>query len=86
MIPSSLELERLNTRIRAWAAERERVVIVPMQEFMDALRGDEELVVHGNRWGPDSLQLLLQRDLLTARFGGVGQSAEFAPPKSPRRR
>jgi len=70
MIPSEEELVRLNARIVAWAAERERVVVVPMAKFMHDLQGNRELVVRGNRWGPDSLERLLQRDLLHPRVEG----------------
>jgi len=70
MIPAAQDLTRLNARIRAWADERERVVIVPMAQLMDDLIADEGIVVHGNRWGPDSMQLLLQRDLLHPRVEG----------------
>lgn len=70
MIPVPKDLARLNARIRAWADERERVVIVPMAQLMQDLIADEGFVVHGNRWGPGSLQLLLQRDLLHPRVEG----------------
>ena len=70
MIPTKQELARLNARIRAWAAERERVWIVPMAQLMDDLMGDTGLEVHGNHWEPESLKLLLQRDLLHPRVEG----------------
>lgn len=70
MIPAPQQLARLNARIRAWADERERVLVVPMAKLMDDLRGVTGLEVHGNRWEPESLRLLLQRDLLHPRLEG----------------
>lgn len=63
-VPSPEELERLNARLRAWAAERDDVHVFAMSAFVARLRDDEPLEVRGVRVAGEEKSALLQSDLL----------------------
>lgn len=49
-IPSQADLDRVNARIRSWAKERERVHVLPVVDWMKALRaGDKVLLPEGEK-------------------------------------
>lgn len=70
-IPPPEVLAQLNERIRAWASERERVVVVPLTALVDRARTDTELELLGNRWEGDLVSQFTQADLLHPTIEGT---------------
>lgn len=76
MLPESVlppEKERLaaNERILAWAAERERVSLVPLGDFLERLRTDEELTLREQTVAQGEGTELLQWDQLHPTLEGL---------------
>lgn len=70
-VPERATLERINARLRAWAAERERVRIVPLFDFLEGLRGGNAFQVAGESVSAEALPGLLQSDLLHPTAAGA---------------
>lgn len=64
MIASEEDRAAVNVRIRAWAEERPRVRVLPLDAMMGAIVAGEGIAVRDLTWKPDDLRELLQRDLL----------------------
>lgn len=69
-VPSPASLEKLNQRLRAWAAKDARRIVVPVSELMRRLRADEEFALRRNTWFRGSLRFLLQKDKLHTTLEG----------------
>lgn len=69
MIPREVALNRLNTRLAYWLAERPRVAQVPLGPMLKRMQAGQELSMRGNAWKPAAIGEVLQADLLhpTAR-------------------
>lgn len=63
-VPSSVALAAANTRLKAWAAIRPQVSLVPLPEFMRAALADQALTVHGQTLPAGKTRAILQSDLL----------------------
>jgi hypothetical protein len=63
-VPRPETLQRVNERLRAWAAERPRMIVVPMADFIDRMRAGEPIALRGNHWDADDVEDFLQPDLL----------------------
>jgi hypothetical protein len=68
-VPGRETLKLLNTKIAAWAAERENVVVVPLADFIARVHAGEPVEVRGNRW--ESTESLLNKDLLHPSLEGA---------------
>ena len=70
-VPDPATLQKLNSRIDAWAAARKNVVMVPMAEFVDDLRAGKGVKVSDINYPPGSIRKLLQRDELHPTLEGL---------------
>ncbi len=70
-VPDPSTLRKLNVRIRAWAAERKDVVVVPLGELVARRTSGEDLVIRGNRWSAASLAGFVQPDRLHPTLEGT---------------
>ena len=64
MIPSEETLKTVNERLRAWAAEREHVHVVPLASLLHKIQSGGEIQLREVHYQPESLKELLQADLL----------------------
>ncbi len=69
-VPEPAVLERLNARLRAWAAERPRVCVVPLADFVRRMVKGERLELRGNVW-EQATDRVLQADHLHPRLEGT---------------
>ena len=67
-VPERATLERLNRRLFEWAAERERIVVVPLASFVERVHANEPVEVRGVRW--EASRSLLNKDLLHTSLEG----------------
>jgi hypothetical protein len=59
-VPAPETLAALNERLRAWAAERPQVILVPLAPAIERMRAGEAITVGGNTWlGGDESRFLL---------------------------
>ncbi len=70
-VPEPQTLAAMNARITAWAAERERVAIVPLSEFVARMNDDQGMEVRGNRVAPGEADRFMQEDLLHPNLDGT---------------
>ncbi len=70
-VPAEETLVALNERVAAWAAERERVHVVPLARFVAALDAGQALDVRGNEVPAGEAGALLQEDLLHPTLDGA---------------
>ena len=71
MVPEPEVLERLNERLRVWAAERPRVHVLPLAEWVARVKRSEERIEFRGRQISLGPELLLQGDRLHATRLGV---------------
>lgn len=72
-VPQREVLAKLNERLRAWAAKRDNVVLVPVADYARKAYAEEPIEVRGNRIEEDARTRLLQPDLLHSTvYGSVG--------------
>lgn len=71
-IPEPATLVALNTRLAEWAAERERVHVVPLAAFTHSLLEGDIVEIRDNRWEGTNGAPMLQRDLLHPTLRGMG--------------
>lgn len=69
-IPKTATLIELNRRLKAWAAKRGRVIVLPLSEFVLRIRKGESIDVLGNRYEGDLKAKLLDKDLLHTNLEG----------------
>ena len=67
---SALSRSRVNARLRAWAAERDHVVLLPLDAIMTRLRAGKEVTIGRQTWPADSADLLLRPDRLHPTIDG----------------
>ena len=71
-VPSPKTLDAVNTRIRAWAAERDDVALVPLTRITEDLRGDTPFTIGDQIWDPgDADTSLLLPDRLHPTLDGL---------------
>jgi len=70
-VPAVKVRAKINARIRAWAAAKKNVVVVPLSELVESRHADEDLVIHGNRWPKSTLAGLVQDDRLHPTLEGT---------------
>lgn len=70
-VPEPETLEKMNRRIREWAAERGNTFVIPMAEFIRKVHSSEPVSLRGNSWEEDSLEKLMNTDLLHATLEGT---------------
>lgn len=63
-IPSARILTAANQRLKAWAATRKHVVIVPLSGFMRSAIANQPFKIHGQIFASEKTSDLLQRDKL----------------------
>lgn len=68
-VPEKQVLARLNARLRAWAAERPRVCVVPLADFTERMVKGERLELRGNVW-EEAAERTLQADWLHPSLEG----------------
>ena len=76
-MPRAETLARLNTRLRAWAAERENVIVLPLAKLVDDMRRLRPFQIGERRWEPGSGARLLQNDLLHPNLEGLAAMAQL---------
>lgn len=67
-MPRTETLARLNARLAEWAAERDKVVVVPLAAFVASIHAGEPIVLRDNRW--ETPGTLLNGDLLHTTLAG----------------
>ena len=70
-VPSPEALRALNDRLRAWVAERPRVRIFGLAEFVDSVRKRQPIRIGENVWTADRVESLLQPDKLHPTLDGL---------------
>lgn len=70
-LPSPEALKKLNARLRAWAATRKNVIVLPVAELTAKLVAGEEIRVRGNLWPKGSMKALMQADALHTTLEGT---------------
>ena len=62
MVPSEAARRAANERLKKWAATRKQVTIVPLAEFMRAVKADEAIKLHNTILPAGKTRTLLQAD------------------------
>ena len=62
MVPSETARHAANARLRKWAAAHKQVTVVPLAEFMRAVKADEAVKIHGTTLPAGKTRALLQAD------------------------
>ncbi len=70
-IPSKPCLDKLNVRLREWAASREQTRIWPLNRFVRQVLGSEDIELRGNHYAAADKSRLLQADLLHPTLTGA---------------
>jgi len=70
-VPQPATLKQLNERLRAWAAERENVVLIPLAASIDLIRADQAVTLGRQAWPAGSADLLLSDDRLHPTLEGM---------------
>ena len=70
-VPSEKSLALLNGRIRAWAAGRKNVLVVPVADFIARLHAGTEIEIHGNHWSAGAREKLIGPDRLHPTLEGA---------------
>jgi hypothetical protein len=70
-VPGADARKKLNDRLRAWAAGRKNVVVLPLADLVAHLHGTEDLEIHGNHWPKSALDGLVQGDHLHPTLEGT---------------
>ena len=70
-VPTREMRRKLNERLRAWAAGRKNVVVVPLGDFVARRHAGEDVEIHGNRWPKSTLDGLIQKDRLHPTLEGT---------------
>lgn len=69
-MPQAATLAKANERIRAWAAERPRVAIVPLAALVVQLDSDKPFTAGNRTWSTKADGALIQADRLHPTFAG----------------
>ncbi len=69
-MPALSTIDAANERIRAWAAERARVAVVPLARLVEQLRAGKPFDAGRRTWSEEADGPLLQRDQLHPTFTG----------------
>lgn len=96
-VPPADVLVKCNERLKAWAGEKENVILFPFAAMMKAAVSGEALTLGGRTWDPGKARTLLQRDLLhpshlglaavtVATLDSAGAAAQPPAPQSAYRR
>jgi len=72
-MPALETLPRLSARVRAWAAERENVIVIPLAELVQRLRSREAIRMARHEW-PAGTRLLQPDDLHPTLEGLAGMA------------
>ncbi len=70
-IPSPEEIAELNTQLRAWAAKRPNIHIVPLAEWITSLKKGKAIKVNGKKRSFKKKEILQQDDLHATPKGTV---------------
>lgn len=70
-VPSAETLAKLNLRIRAWAAERKDVIVVPVADLYARLQAGSKIEIRGNRWAEGARGRLIGPDRLHPTLEGA---------------
>jgi hypothetical protein len=70
-VPTPEMRAKLNGRLRAWAADRKNVVVVPLGELVGRLHAGKDLEIHGNSWPKPTLAEFVQEDRLHPTLEGT---------------
>ncbi|MGD2017635.1 MAG: hypothetical protein PVJ89_05955 [Planctomycetota bacterium] len=71
LFPSDEERAAMNRAIRAWAAERDNVLVVPLADLMRRYVESEPVRVRDLEWAVEGLDEALQKDLLHPNARGT---------------
>lgn len=70
-VPEPETLRAINSRIRAWAAERRNVRVVSLSTLVPAFQTEDTIEIGGRRWSRKDDGALVQRDHLHPTFAGL---------------
>ena len=84
VMPPAKERNAANARIRAWAAERERAHLVPLEGFLEDLREGEEIELRGQTLAEGEGEGLLQWDRLHPTLEGLAWLAVMCADQAER--
>jgi hypothetical protein len=70
-VPDEPTLERLNSRLRAWSAERKNVSVLPLSRIVTTLRSGDAFTLGGLSYPEKSSERLLQSDRLHPTLEGL---------------
>ncbi len=84
-MPDAATLDALSRRVREWAGERPRVIVLPLAEIVRALAEDRALTFGRQAWPEGSAQRLLQRDRLHPTLDGLCGIAQLVADELVRR-
>lgn len=77
-VPTSTELEALNKRLLAWAAERDNVTLLPLASTIDEIRTDEGFTIQELQWPAGSLNTIILPDHLHPTTDGTIAISQLA--------
>ena len=69
-LPRADTRDELNRRLREWAAKKGNVIVLPLGEFTERVKRNENLEILGNRWTGEVMKALIDRDLLHTNLEG----------------
>ena len=64
MVADAAVLSAANARLKAWAARRPKVAVVPLARFMRTIAANQALTVHGRKYPAGSTRRFMQSDEL----------------------
>jgi hypothetical protein len=70
-VPAPETLRALNQRIDEWAEARGNIAVMPLAEFLDAVKAGKEARAGATKYPPGSLRRILQRDNLHPTVEGL---------------
>jgi len=70
-LPEPQTLVALSERVRAWAAERSDVIVVPMDRIVREMRAGKAFTIGRHAWPEESTERMLQEDQLHPTIEGL---------------
>lgn len=70
-VPAPETIDKLNVRVRAWAAGKKNVVLVPLADLCSKMQKGEAMAIRDTKFAEGELKKLLQNDGLHTNLGGT---------------
>lgn len=70
-VPAPETIEKLNVRVRAWAAGKKNVVLVPLADLCTKMQKGEAMTIRDTKYAEGELKNLLQNDGLHTNLEGT---------------